>query len=110
MRNYIPKPFQKIKRKSKGTRLLGRAVPRQKVKMITETGCEGRDRIHLAQNRDQRKAVDGKVVTHLWVLYKAQNFTSRTTVVFSGRTLFHRGNVTCRLQNNCQKSLHKVFA
>jgi hypothetical protein len=32
-RNYIQKPFQKIKRKSKGTRLLGRAIPRQKDKM-----------------------------------------------------------------------------
>jgi hypothetical protein len=28
---------------------------------------EGRDRIHLAQDRDQRKAVDKKV-TNLWVL------------------------------------------
>jgi len=72
----IRNTYKVLIRKPEGRKTLGRPsrIWEDNIRMdLREIGCEGVDRIHLAQDRDQWRAVVN-MVTKLRVAQKAGNF------------------------------------
>jgi hypothetical protein len=72
----IRNTYKVLIRKPEGRKTLGRPsrIWEENIRMdLREIGCEGVDRIHLAQDRDQWRAVVN-MVTKLRVAQKAGNF------------------------------------
>jgi hypothetical protein len=75
---------------------------------LRETGWEGVEWIHLAQDRDQWQAFMNMVM-NIWVPQKVESFfTSQVTISFSSRTLLH-GENHVNYQDQETKMIHSLM-